>query len=85
MDRVNYARWLTIHLRDMASLQKFHPNIAEEFKNGNFNVRKTSKAFSNMTIDQGHEQNSAVVNGDGGAIGLTKEPFSIEKMDGSCT
>ena len=76
LDRVNYARWLPIHLRDMAS-QKFHPKIAEEFANGNFTVRKTSKAFSSMAIDQAHEQNNASVKGDGGAIGLTEDPSAL--------
>ena len=79
LDRVNYARWLPIHLCDMASLQKFHPKIAEEFANGDFTVRKTSKAFSNMAIDQAHEQNNAVVKGDGGAIGLTEDPSALRR------
>ena len=79
LDRVNYARWLPIHLRDIASLQKFHLKIAEEFANGNFTVRKTGKAFSNMAIDQAHEQNNAVVNGDGGAIGLTEDPSPLRR------
>ena len=76
LDRVNYARWLPIHLRDMASLQMFHPKIAEEFANGNFTVRKTSKAFSNMAIDQAHEQNNAASKG---AIGLTEDPSALRR------
>lgn len=61
LNRVNYARWLPIRLRDMALLQKFHPNTAEEFTNANFDARNTSKAFPKMTTDQAHEQKSAVV------------------------
>ena len=37
----NYARWLTIHLRDMMSIEKTHPKVAEEFKNGKFVVHKS--------------------------------------------
>lgn len=79
LDRVNYARWLPIHVRDMVSLHQTNPDIAREFAKGNFTVRKTTKVFSNMAIDQAHEQNNALIKGDGGAIGLTEDPSALRR------
>ena len=78
-NNVNYARWLPIHLRDMMSLEKQHPEVAKEFHNGNFVVHKTSRKFSAMAIDQAHEQNNAVIKGDGGAVGLTEDPSALRR------
>ena len=62
-NNVNYARWLTIHLRDMMAIEENHPNIAEELEKGNFVVHKSERAFSGLAIDQAHEQNNAVIKG----------------------
>jgi len=62
-NNVNYARWLTIHLRDMMSLEDKHPAVAEEFKKGNFVIHKSERPFSGLAIDQAHEQSNAVVKG----------------------
>ena len=70
-DNVHYSRWLPIHLKDMLLLEKQHPSVAGEFNKGNFVVHKSDRTFSAMAIDQAHEQNNAVVKGEGGAIGLT--------------
>ena len=83
LDHVNYSRWLLIHLRDMVSLESKNPSIYREFAKSNFTIRKSTRMFSNMAIDQAHEQSNAVVKGDGGAIGLTRRPGCSEKMDGS--
>ena len=39
-NNVNYARWLSIHLIDMMTLEERHPNIAEAFHAGKFVVHK---------------------------------------------
>ena len=70
-NNTNYARWLPIHLRDMMCLEKQHPDVAREFHQGNVVVHKSDRHFSAMAIDQAHEQNNAVIKGDGGAIGVT--------------
>lgn len=62
-NNVNYARWLTIHLRDMMSIEDKHPEVADEFKKGKFVVHKSERAFSSIAIDQAHEQNNAVIKG----------------------
>ena len=77
LDHMNYTQWLPIHVRDMASLPDIHPNVAREFAKGHFTVRKTGKVFSNIAIDQAHEQNNALIKGDGGAIGLTEDPSAL--------
>ena len=79
MDHTNYARWLPVHVRDMASLGERHPCVLQEFLNGRFTVRKTKNPFSAMAIDQAHEQNNAHVKGEGGAIGLTQNPELLQQ------
>ena len=41
LDHYNYARWVSVHIRDMTTLNTTHPNIEEEFKLGNFVIHKT--------------------------------------------
>ena len=79
MDHTNYARWLPVHVRDMASLGERHPCVLQEFLNGRFTVQKTKSPFSAMAIDQAHEQNNAHVKGEGGAIGLTQNPELLQR------
>ena len=79
-NNVNYTRWLPIHYRDMVTLEKKHPQVAQEFQNGNFFVvHKSSRQFSAMAIDQAHEQANAVIKGDGGAIGVTEDPSALRR------
>ena len=70
----NYARWVPVHLKDMANLSDRHPEIANEFDAGHFTAQKTSRLFSAIALDQAHEQVNACIKGDGGAVGLTDDP-----------
>lgn len=79
LDHTNYARWISIHLKDMAELPTKHPEVAREFRAGNFTVQKTGKVFSSIPIDQAHEQNNACIKGDGGAVGLTDNPNALRR------
>ena len=74
LDHTHYSRWIPVHLRDMVSLKEFHPDVYAEFMKGNFVVKKSKRAFSAIAIDQAHEQNNALVKGDGGAVGLMENP-----------
>ena len=56
LDHTNYAWWIPVHLRDMAELSTKHPEIAKEFREGNFTVRKTNCVFSAIALDQAYEQ-----------------------------
>jgi len=78
-NNVNYARWISIHLRDMVDLEHTHPDIYKEFRNGNFVVHKTKRMFSGLAIDQAHEQNNAMIKSDSGAIGLTEDPVALRR------
>ena len=78
-DNYHYARWISVHLRDMMAMSHLHPDIHTEFVKGHFTVKKTRHAFSNLAIDQAHEQNNAVVKDDAGAVGLTEGPAALQR------
>jgi hypothetical protein len=79
MDHINYARWTPVHLKDMVELPERHPEVARQFRKGNFTVQKTEKIFSLIPIDQEHEQYNACIKGDGGADGLTDNPAAFRR------
>ena len=60
----HYARWLSVRTREMECIETEIPEIAAEFKNSNFEVNKTSRAFSLLPVDQAHEQNNKIAKGD---------------------
>ncbi len=77
LDHTNYARWVPIHIRDMISLDQHLPAVADEFRKGNFVVRKSHHAFSAISIDQAHEMNNKYVKRDGEAVGLTENTTQL--------
>ena len=79
LNHTNYARWLPVHVRDMRELHKKAPQVEEAFKEGLFTVVKTRRRFSAIAIDQAHEQNNAMVKGDGGAVGLTENSNALRR------
>ena len=79
MGLTNYARWLPVHLRDMLALPEKHPAVYAEFIRGHFVVQKTKRKFSAIGMDQTHEQQNELVEGVGGAIGLTKNPQALQR------
>lgn len=79
LDHFHYARWISVHIRDLVSLPQWHPLIYTEFLKGHFTVKKTNHSFSRLAIDQAHEQNNAVVKDDGGAVGLTESPAALQR------
>ena len=62
-NHTNYARWIPIHLHDMVSLAEKHPAVHQEFISGKLTVNMTGRNFSNIAVDQAHEQNTACVKG----------------------
>ena len=74
LDHTYYSRWVPVHIRDMTTMHERLPDVAKEFYRGSFVVHKP---FSAIAIDHAHEQNNAVVKGDGGAIGLTQNPRAL--------
>ncbi|CAB4003814.1 Hypothetical predicted protein [Paramuricea clavata] len=79
LDQTNYSRWLPVHIRDMQELPIKHPDVYDKFINGFFVVHKTHKRFSAIAPDQAHEQENAVVKGEGGAVGLTENPGALKR------
>ena len=63
----------------MMRIEEQHPEVAREFHKGNFVVHKSGRAFSSIAIDQAHEQNNAVIKGDGGAVGLTENSSALRR------
>jgi len=76
---MNYARWIRVHLKDMAELSERHQEVARKFREGSFTVQKTKKIFSSIPIDQAHKQNNACIKRDGGAVGLTDNPAAFRR------
>ena len=77
LDHTHYSRWVPVHIRDMTTLHERLPDVAKEFDRGSFVVHKSTRPFSAIAIENAHEQNNAVVKGDGGAIGLTQNPRAL--------
>ena len=36
LNHTHYARWMSVHVRDMCILDATHPDVAQEFRNGKF-------------------------------------------------
>jgi hypothetical protein len=79
LDRPNYARWVSVHVRDMCELSTTLPDVFQQFNLGKFTVHRSVRAFSGMAIDHAHEQLNAVVKGDGGVIGLTENDDALAR------
>ena len=79
MDRTHYARWVSVHIRDMIDLKRRSPKVFVEFSAGRFTVNKTNRPFSAIAVDHAHEQMNAAVKGDGGVIGLTENEAALRR------
>ena len=79
LDHTHYSRWLSIFVQDLSSLEANHKETYDAFIKGFFTVRKTNRVFSNMGIDQAHEQNNKILKDDGGIIGILDNPTALLK------
>ena len=70
-----------MHVKDLVELETKAPAIYRRFVAGDFAICKTSRPFSELGIDQAHEQNNAVVKGGGGAIGLTEDEEALRRWN----
>lgn len=77
LDQTNYARWLSVHFRDMCELPVQHQDVFQRFCDGSFVVHKTERPFSSIALDHAHEQLNSEVKGEGGAVGLTESPAAL--------
>ena len=81
MDHFHYARWPSVHVRDLihVQLECECPKVWSEFLEGHFVTQKTLHKFSMMAHDQIHEQLNAVVKGDSGVIGITEKESALRR------
>lgn len=79
LDHTNYARWIPVHLRDMAQLPQKYPEVYKEFSAGHFTAQKTSRGFSSIANDQAHGKINAHIKSDGGAVGLIETPSALRR------
>ena len=71
-DRINYARHFTYCWASLNNLHESHPTIYEEFKSGNFTVKRSSGNFNMISPDQVIEHTvNREQKGAGGIIGST--------------
>ncbi|GFS26657.1 hypothetical protein ElyMa_007060800 [Elysia marginata] len=77
MDHANYARWASIHFRDMKSLPSTTMN--EFIHHKHWVLSKTDNKFSSIPFDQPLEQENKLVKGSGGVIGITQNPSALRK------
>lgn len=81
IDRIHYARWATIHLKDLHQLSKNCPKLWAEFNNGKFTVRNSGNPISSIATDQPHEQENLNVKGcTAGFKGLTTNAKALQKF-----
>ena len=79
MDHYHYARWLSVHVIDLQELPNDSPDTHREFVKGNFVTQKSSHKFSALAHDQIHEQQNALVKGDGGIVGITENEGALRR------
>ena len=61
----------------MCLMPQICPDLGKEFEKGSLTVRKSTRPYSVIAIDHAHEQNNAIVKGDGGAISLTENGSAL--------
>ena len=68
LDHYNYCRWLSAHIQDLQTLTDEVRCVLEQC----WVIEKTGNRFSAIPLDQNHEQENAIVKGDGGIISITE-------------
>ena len=79
MDHYHYARWLSVHVKDLMQISVLCPSAYTELSNGKFLTHKTANVFSALAHDQVHEQLNAVLKGDRGIVGITKANKALRR------
>ena len=72
-DKFKYSRWLSVHLFDLMAVETMFPDIYENFNKVFFTFQKLEKQFSQMALDQVHEQNNCIIKSRGGATDLVNK------------
>ena len=67
-----------MHVNDMRNISATE-SVCHEIHQGHFVLQKTGRPFSRLALDHAHEQNNAIVKGDGGAVGLTENQAALRR------
>ena len=79
-DHTNYARHFTYCWATQQSLEERHPTIYQEFRNGNFSVKRTAGKFNMLPPDQVIEQTvNKEQKGPGGIIGFSTSLGTVQR------
>ena len=70
---------MLVFIQDFSTLERDHNETYKAFKKGFFTVRKTNCVFSNMGINQAHEQNNKILKTDGGVFVILDNPTALLK------
>ena len=72
-EKFNYSQWLSVHLFELMTVETIFPDIYENFNKGFFTFRKLENQFSQMPLDQVHEQNNRTMKSCRGATDLVNK------------
>lgn len=75
-DHTNYARWGSVYLADCHQLPS---EVLEEFKQGNFVVKRSLGTFNQVDPDQSQEWLNATGKKGGGIVGITRTPSALSR------
>lgn len=79
-DHLNYARLLPLYISTMQEIKQQHPDVWEEFMQGNFCVTKGVAGFTSIAPDHGIEQENRTLKVIGGIVGLTQNEKALDKF-----
>ena len=79
-DHPNYARYTSVHLVDLFNAKQENGSAYHLLKQGIFTANKTGNRFSNIHLDQNHEQLNDYLKRSGGIIGLTEDPAALKRF-----
>ena len=68
-------------VKDLQQIPSKYSSIFEAFKKGYFTVKNSNSAFSNIGVDQAHEQNNKLIKIDGGAISILDNSKALLRWD----
>ena len=71
--KFNFSRWLSVHLFDLMTVETMFLDIYENFNKGFVTFQKSENQFSQMALDQVHEQNNCTIKSCGGATDLVNK------------
>ena len=75
-DHHNYAKWVVIYLAEMHQVPA---QVEEEFKRGNFVVKRSNAKFNQVSPDQAQEWLNGTGKKSGGIVGITKTPSALHR------